>query len=610
METNNQEKEQSKTLRNITYHLRHMAQIYPYKRAVICKSGRDKNGKVKYCHLTFRQLDQESDDYAYGLQDIGISQGMRAVVLMDYSIEYYVVIFALLKIGAIPIFLDSNMDKNNIVKCLSSVKPEAFIGNFSAHMLRIKNLKAFQTIKICVSKGFKLLTNCICLNNLRYISPEPYKIVTNEFKETVLIQFSSGCTGDAKAVLYHQGMIDTQLNMFINHYGITKDEIDMSLSSLYSILAVSMGMTTIVTGKEHIQDKEPASIIETFWDHGITNIFSSPFFIESVGRFGKEKNIYLPSLKRVVSSGAMPEANDLEKFQLMLYHNVDIFNLYGSTEAPSICSIGSNEILSSTREKTDQGFGICVGRPFNKVKIRIIKITDKPIESWSEDLLVQDGEIGELVVKADNISRKYCDNPDLDSLTKIQDGNDIYHRMGDVGWIDSLNRFWFCGRKNDRVIFSEDETLFTIPCESVFNQNPRINKCALIGLGEKPYQQPIICIQLEKSDSGKFLNALRRELIDLAKNYPHTEKIRDFIFIKKLPVDPFYNTKLLRDKLKIIAEKKIKPEKNYSYNSILKTIKESKKYNNFKLAIKSYTEKIKQFLQNKNIIKSKFEDNL
>ena len=48
-----------------------MARSQPYKRAVVCPSGRDAEGRVAYTHLTFRQLDIESDCLARGLDDAG-----------------------------------------------------------------------------------------------------------------------------------------------------------------------------------------------------------------------------------------------------------------------------------------------------------------------------------------------------------------------------------------------------------------------------------------------------------------------------------------------------------------------------------------------------------
>jgi len=67
----------SKTIQNdfnVALHLTRAAESRPFKRAVVCPSGRDRYGRVTYAHLTFQQLDRESDRLAHGLQCAGIGR--------------------------------------------------------------------------------------------------------------------------------------------------------------------------------------------------------------------------------------------------------------------------------------------------------------------------------------------------------------------------------------------------------------------------------------------------------------------------------------------------------------------------------------------------------
>ena len=56
--------------------------------------------------------------------------------------------------------------------------------------------------------------------------------------------------------------------------------------------------------------------------------------------------------------------------------------------------------------------------------------------------------------------------------------------MGDVGYLDEQGRLWFCGRKSQRIT-TPQETLFTIPCEGVFNAHPAVLRTALVGVIRK-----------------------------------------------------------------------------------------------------------------------------
>ena len=237
----------------------------------------------------------------------------------------------------------------------------------------------------------------------------------------------------------------------------------------------------------------PQRIIEAIVNQGITNMFASPALLDRVGSYGRSQGIRLPSLKRVISAGAPVQARIIELFTPLLPEGADIHTPYGATEAVPIASIRGAEILSETRPLTDNGYGICVGRPINAIPIRIIAVSDEPIRRWKDELLVPQGEIGEIVVKGALVSPGYFENPLADSLAKIPDSGGFWHRMGDLAWMDKKGRIWFCGRKSHRVITSAG-TLYTIPCESIFNTHPLVHRSALIGIGPSNYQLPVILL--------------------------------------------------------------------------------------------------------------------
>jgi acyl-CoA synthetase (AMP-forming)/AMP-acid ligase II len=196
---------------------------------------------------------------------------------------------------------------------------------------------------------------------------------------------------------------------------------------------------------------------------------------------------------------------------------------------------------------------MCVGRPIGEVEIRIIKITDSPIENWSDDLVLPQGEVGEITVKGEVVTRAYYNNHNADRLSKIEDNDAFWHRMGDLGWQDSSGRIWFCGRKGHRVI-TEKQTLFTIPCEAIFNNHPAVFRSALVGTGEKGSQTPVICIELKKGVSQSKIEQIRHELLEAAASSPLTESIKTILFHEDFPVDIRHNSKIFREKLAVWAE--------------------------------------------------------
>ncbi|MBW2568812.1 MAG: AMP-binding protein [Deltaproteobacteria bacterium] len=539
---------------NISSHLKRMAGIQPYKRAVVYPAGKDKNGRIAYAHLTFQQLDQESDCLAYGLEKAGITRGTKTILMVKPGIEFFALIFAVFKVGAVPVVVDPGMGIKRMLLCLKESSAEAFIGIPIAHALRTFFPKYFKTIKTNITVGRRWFWKGLTLKHIRQIPWQPYAPAKTRQDETAAILFTTGSTGPAKGVIYTHGMFDAQIRHIKSHFNITPDEIDLPTFPLFALFDPALGMTAVIpdmdpTKPAHVN---PEKIIEAILNQGVTNMFASPALLNRVGRYGKSKKIKLPSLKRVVSAGAPVSPSNIEQFSSMLSNDTEIHTPYGATEAVPIISIGSNEILSETGKLSEQGYGICVGRPIDDLNIQIIKISDDPIKKWSDELVVSDGEIGEITVSGDLVTREYFKKPDADALAKINDGDRIWHRMGDLGWMDKKGRIWFCGRKNHRVI-TKNRTLFTIPCEAIFNNHPEVFRSALVGVGPQREQKPVICIELEAGNKRKNKKKLKKELFELAKSSVLTKDIETIIFYKTFPVDIRHNSKIFREKLAKMA---------------------------------------------------------
>ena len=218
----------------------------------------------------------------------------------------------------------------------------------------------------------------------------------------------------------------------------------------------------------------------------------------------------------------------LAEFARLLEPPAEIFTPYGATEALPVASIGSNEILGETRHRTDQGAGVCVGRPFEGIEVKIIRISDDPIPAWSDDLEVADGTVGEIVVAGPVVTREYFRRPEATALAKIADParGTFFHRMGDLGYRDDRGRLWFCGRKSHRVIL-EDETLYTICCEGVFNAHPDVARTALVGAAVNGRTIPVLCVEPVRRLTSADSERVRRELLELGAAHAHTAADRD-----------------------------------------------------------------------------------
>jgi len=546
---------------NVAAYLPAMARRQPDRPAIVFKVGRDARGRATYDHWTFAKLDRETDRYAYGLERAGIRPGTRTLLMVHPSTEFFALCFALYKVGVVVVLIDPGMGKRRMVQCLAKVEAEAFIGIPLAHLLRVLHPSAFKSIRINVTVGRRWCWGGLRLADLRTDPWEPYKMAPTAKDQPAAIIFTTGSTGPPKGVLFTHGMFDAQVRILREQFDIQPDEIDLPTFPLFALFDPALGMTAVLPDMDPTRPAQvdPVKIIEAIQDQGVTHMFGSPALLNRVGRYGEAHGVKLPSLRRVISAGAPAPPETLRCFSMMLNTQTQIFTPYGATEALPVASIGSREILSETAEMTTQGAGTCVGLPVPEVEVRIIRITDEPIATWSDELELPTGQIGEIVVKGAVVTREYCTDPAATRLAKIRDGASVRHRMGDVGRFDEHGRLWFCGRKAHRVI-TPNGTLFTVPCEAIFNQHPAVFRSALVAIGRPPKQRPVICVELEQGVTVR-IEKLFQELSVLGAKHQITRTIETFLIHPGFPVDIRHNAKIFREKLAVWAADQLKPAK-------------------------------------------------
>ena len=277
--------------------------------------------------------------------------------------------------------------------------------------------------------------------------------------------------------------------------------------------------------------------------------------LEVLGRAGESKQQTVASIKRVISAGAPATLSSINRFSKMLSNGAEVINSYGATESLPISKIGSKQLLTTTNI-TDQGGGICVGSAIDNVDISIIKITEEVISQWDNTLTLPCFEIGEIVVKGPQVSAAYYHRDQATAIAKIADGEEIRHRMGDLGYLDDQGKLWMCGRKAHQVLsnhLATPKSYYSIPCERIFNVHKDLKRSALVSLTVKNKITPAICIELNSNSLTQQAN-LFDELTEIAKQHPQTQGITLFYIHKGFPMDIRHNAKIFREKLAIWAQ--------------------------------------------------------
>jgi len=531
---------------NIAARLAHWADQKPESVALIeMRSGRQR---------TFKELEQESSRLASGLIQFGMKSGERVLLMVPYGIDFVTLTFAMFKAGLIPVLIDPGLGKKNVLKCIKQVQPHGMIAIPLAHAIKKIFPGTFKSIQHNVTVGTRWFWGGASLNKLLDSGKTDFKMASMEKEHPAAILFTSGSTGPAKGVLFSHGIFNHQVRILQEQFDIQPDETDLPTFPLFGLFSSGLGMTSIIPDMDSTKPAhvDPKNIIVPIQNFKISSSFGSPALWDTVSQYCLDQNIQLPTLKRIIMAGGPVSGDLLARFETIIDKSCKIYTPYGATEVLPVSLIDRREILDETWSLSNQGKGTCVGHPIPGVEIKIIEISDQPILKWQDVTESGTNIVGEIAVKAEWATRTYFNRQDLTQLAKIEDGNSFWHRMGDLGRLDEKNRLWFYGRKNQRVV-TEFETLYTIPCEAIFNQHPDVKRSALVGTGYKT--KPVIIIEpVERIKSQAARQKFTAELLERGAKSSLTQSITKVLFHEEFPVDVRHNAKIFREKLSLWAE--------------------------------------------------------
>ncbi|MCY2974003.1 MAG: fatty acid CoA ligase family protein [Planctomycetota bacterium] len=512
----------------------------------------------KYSTTTFHDLENRSSSIAVGLRSMGIGPGKRIVLLVRFGEDFITLVFALLKTGASIVLIDPGMGRSNLIRCLEAANPDGFVAIPVAQAIRALLRHRFPNAKLNVTVGRTAgILPSPTLATLEKFSASDYKPVETNSLDPAAVIFTTGSTGPPKGVLYTHQTFNHQIDQLVSHYGIEPGGADLSGFPLFGLFNAVMGTTTIIPDMNPIRPAlvDPPRLLDAIDQWQANQAFGSPALWTAVGKYCEGTQRRVPSLKLVLSAGA-PVPPRVMKWMRSAMHQEGTFHTpYGATEALPIASIESRIVLNETAAMNARGAGTCVGHHFSGVRWKVVAIDDGPLASMSQCAELSRGEIGELMVCGPVVSTTYVTRSEQNAFHKVIDSDgSLWHRMGDVGYLDDLERFWYCGRKSHRVQ-TGTSTLYTDPCESIFNQHPSVYRSALVGIPaiNPELQRPTMVIEpWEGSSQKKPLSpsVLKAQLRELAQSTPLTSEILDIhIYPKSLPTDIRHNSKIFREKL-------------------------------------------------------------
>lgn len=498
------------------------ASDFPGKRALVWIND---DGEERT--FTFDDISRESKRAAYWLVSKGIKKGDTVMLVLRRRYEWWILMPALHRIGAIVIPATDQLLQSDIeyrtnaadVKMIISYDNPIIQGEIE------KSMPNSKTVQYLVTVGKEKRDGWISFHEEYEKAsaefPRPVGEAATHNKDPMLLYFTSGTSGYPKMVLqdydypighimtakYWHGVVEDGLHLTIAETGWAKS----TWGKLYGQWIAGTALFVY-----DMNMFKPAKMLEMISKYGLTTFCAPP----TVYRYLVRQNLSKYDLSKCTRFSTAGEALNDEVYNKWLEQTgKKIYEGYGQTESTIIC--GNFLELSEIRPGS-------MGRPNPLYNVEILDANNKSVPA---------GEIGELCIHVEDgrpfgLLMGY--HKDVALTANAFDGG-VYH-TGDNVYMDEDGYVWFVGRKDD-IIKTAGYRVSPFEVESILQKHPAVMECAVTGV-EDPKRGMAVkaTIVLSPGYDKKDPKEMEIELSTFAKENTAMYKCpRIFEFLPELP---------------------------------------------------------------------------
>lgn len=506
-------------------------------------------------YLTYAQFKKMVEDAAKGFLAIGIQKGEHVAVWATNKLEYLISIFALAKIGAVLVTVNTNYKIYELEYLLkqSDTSTLIFIEGFkdSNYLEIVKKLNP--QLEYC-EKGKLENPNLPYLKRLIFIGQKSHKgmytwdevvelgkkVSNNDLyqrqkslksDEVINIQYTSGTTGFPKGVML------THKNILNNGYAIAEcmklshnDKLCIPVP-FFHCFGLVLGITACVTKGATMVPLDhfnPLMVMETVHFERCTALHGVPTMFIAILQHPDFNKFDFSSLRTGIMAGApCPIKVMQEVVEKMNMTQITI--AYGQTEA--------SPVITQTRVDDPIEFRVStVGRPLEGVEVKIVDVNTKKE--------VPNGTIGEICARGYNIMKGYYKMPEATRQAIDEDG---WLHTGDLGYIDQNGYLRITGRLKDMIIRG-GENVYPREIEEFLYTHPAIRDVQVVGVPDKVYGEEIAAFVILKDGFSVSEEELKEYV---RKNLSRHKTPKYVIFVDSFPTTA--NGKVQKYKLREMA---------------------------------------------------------
>ena len=495
---------------NFSAVLRHHADRSPDREVV----------KAGEARLTWAQLDRRVDALAAALRDAGIGRGDVVAVLLLNCPEYYEVIFATNRLGAVVLPLNWRLAGAELQYILDNAQARALISEPGFYEVLGSALRELPNLSVLLARDDEPPAGWTSYEGgvASRLAAEPrVRIPDAEAGTDDLhrLMYTSGTTAHPKGVMLTYGNLYSKNLGHIVEFGLTAEDRTLVVGPLYHVGGLDLPGTGVLHagGSVVILPRfEPGAVLEAIERERPTNVWLAPAMVNALLREPDLERRDLSSLRLIIDGGEKMPQPLIERLATA-FRGARFADGYGLTE-----TVSGDTFLDRMHTLSKLG---SVGKPVVHLELKIVDDDGRELPPNAP---------GEIVLRGPKVFAGYWRNPEA-TAAALKDG---WFHTGDIGRVDEDSYLFILDRKKDLII-SGGENIASPEIERVLYEHEAVLECAVVGRPDPRWGEvPVAFVVLKAGHAVEPAELL----VHCEGKLAHFKIPRDVTFIDQLPRTP------------------------------------------------------------------------
>ena len=491
---------------NIAAVIERWADRYPEREALIYGPRR----------VTYGELDLRINRAVTLLTTLGLGKDDRVALVMDNSVEFLEVYFALARLGTWCVPLNTRLTVTELTYFLNHCEAQAVVYD-----------QAYESAIRSCAQSCSRLANFVSVGGSEWSRAIDYSAPVDSrdrgrypeqrspgLEDIQGVMYTSGSTSQPKGAMLTNG--NWLWNAMVLSATLSPENLRVNACAvpLFHTAGIQTNTfpTLMVGGKVVIIPTaggfDATVLARAIGAERVSFVYMAPTMWSALAKLEDLDSYDFTSLSLPLAAGGVVAGTTVTRLAEVLEE--PLLYAYGLTEAAPLVSV-------LTREDSSRYPG-SVGKPVVTVDVRVV-------DDAGEEVPV--GEVGEIIVRGPNVFRGYLNNPEA-TAQGLRDG---WLYTGDLGRFDNERALYFVDRKKD-MIKSGGQNVYAAEVEDVLTRHPDVMQASVIGVPDEKWSEAVTAVVVLRSGS----TVGEKELVEHCRaNMASYKKPQHIIFVEELP---------------------------------------------------------------------------